>query len=264
MKQATFVHNKEQYIVYSPTEIMQIMTDLMKQKMTLTASFNHGADFYLTTVIAIDAKNQTVHLDIGRDDNFNRRLLASDRVLFSKEDGIKINWTSTHISLDILKDGPAIKIALPQELIRLQRRDLFRIATPIVNPVTCRITLIDKANPVTCRITLIDKANPDIEKMLELTLHDVSMGGIGVIALDPLDPVLAIGVSFDNCKISFPGVGDANLTLKVKNITSVHAKNGAVKHRIGLQYVEPSYGNEDLINRYFFILQRQAMDLVNR
>ncbi len=160
-------------------------------------------------------------MDVGRDDDFNRRLLASDGVLFSKEDGIKIKWTSTHISAVTLKDGQAIKIALPKDLIWLQRREFFRFATPIVNLVPCRITLIDNANP-------------DIEKTLELTLLDVSLGGIGVITPDPLEPVLAIGASFDGCKISFPDVGVTNLTLKVKNITSVHAKDGAVKHRIGL------------------------------
>lgn len=252
MEHAARTENEDQYVVHNPKEVVQILTDLAKQKTTLKVSFNHGADVYLTTVITIDTKNHTVNLDIGRDEEFNRRLLASKSVLFSKEEGIRIKWTSTHISEVTLKDGKAIKIALPKDLIRLQRREFFRFATSIVNPVSCAISYPDVAN-----------SDSEEEKTLVLTLLDVSLGGIGVVAADPLDSVFAIGTKFNNCKISFPDVGMTNLTLQVKNITLLPAKDGVIKHRIGFQYIEPSRGNEGLINRYVFILERQALALAN-
>lgn len=248
MEHAVHVADEEQYIIHNPKEVMQILNDLVKHKTMLKVSFNHGADAYLTNVIAIDAKKHIVHLDIGRDEDFNRRLLASHHVIFSKDDGVKIKWTSTRITEVMLHDGKAIEISLPKDLIRLQRREFYRFSTPIVNPVLCRIPLPDKANP-------------DNENTLELTLLDVSLGGVGVIVPDPLDQALVIGASFDNCKISFPNVGVTNLTLKVKNITEIHTKDGAIKHRVGLQYIEPSRANEGLINRYVFILERQVMAL---
>jgi flagellar brake protein len=250
MEHAAQVANEEQYIVHNPKEVVQILTDLAKQKTTLKASFNHGADIYLTTVIAIDTKNHTVHLDIGRDEEFNHRLLASHSVLFSKDDGIRIKWTSTQISEVTLRDGKAIKITLPKDLIRLQRREYFRFATPIVNPVSCTISYPDDANA-------------EEDKTLVLTLLDVSLGGVGVIVADPLDSVFTIGTKFNNCKINFPDVGMTNLTLQVKNITQLPTKDGAIKYRIGFQYIEPSRGNEGLISRYVFILERQALALAN-
>ncbi len=250
MEHAAHTADEEQFVVHNPKEVVQILNDLLKQKITLKVSFNHGADVYLTTVITIDTKSHTVNLDIGRDEEFNRRLLASKSVLFSKEEGIRIKWTSTHISEVTLKDGKAIRIALPKDLIRLQRREFFRFATSIVNPVSCAISYPDVADS-------------EEEKTLDLTLLDVSLGGIGVIAADPLDSVFAIGTKFNNCKISFPDVGMTNLTLQVKNITLLPAKDGVIKHRIGFQYIEPSRGNEGLINRYVFILERQALALAN-
>lgn len=249
MEHAMYTEDEEQYIVHNPKEVMQILTDLVKQKTTLKVSFNHGEDVYLTTVIAVDLKTHTVHLDIGRDEEFNHRLLASHRVLFSKDEGIKIKWTSTHLSEITLKDGKAIKIALPKDLIRLQRREFFRFSTPIANPVLCHIPL--------------PAADSDAEKSLELTLLDVSLGGIGAILPDPLDPVLMEGASFDHCKINFPDIGMTDLTLKVRNITDVYTKDGVKKHRIGFEYIEPSRGNEGLINRYVYILERQAIALAN-
>jgi len=231
MEHAAFVHNEEQYIVHNPKEVTQILNDLVKHKSMIKVSFNHGADVYLTSI-------------------FNRRLLASNHVVFIKEDGVKIKWTSTHVAGVDLKDGKAIKISLPKDMVRLQRRDFYRFATPV-------------ANPVICRIPVPDVLNPEEEAILELTLVDVSLGGIGALVTAPLNPALVIGQALSGCKIGFPDVGETNLSLMVKNITEIHIQDAVTKYRVGFQYVEPSRGNEGLINRYVYILERQAIALAH-
>jgi c-di-GMP-binding flagellar brake protein YcgR len=250
MEHATFDHIEEQYIVHNPKEVMQILNDLIKHKAMIKVSFNRGADVYLTNIISIDSNVGAVYLDIGVDEEFNRRLLASGHVIFLKEDGVKIKWTSTHVAEVNLKDGKAIKIAMPKDLIRLQRRDFYRFATPVVSPVMCRV-------PVP------DALSPEVESALELTLVDVSLGGIGAIVAAPLNPAVVVGQAFSGCKIGFPDVGEANLTLMVQNITEIHTKEVVTKYRVGFVYVEPSRGNEGLINRYVYILERQAIALAH-
>ena len=250
MGYGTYLPDEELYIVHNEKEIIQILTDLAKQNVMLKATFNDGNDVYLTTVISVDVRHHAVHLDIGRDDAFNVRLLASDHVVFTKDDGVRIKWQSTRITEVNLKDGRAIKIALPNEMVRLQRREYFRLATPRVNPVPCQIPIVDENDP-------------DQERLLELTLVDVSLGGVGVIAQDPLDPVLLEAASFDRCKISFPDVGVTSLTLKLKYIIPLHMKDGSVKHRIGFHYIDPSRGNQGLIQRYTFQLERLAIAIAN-
>lgn len=244
MEYAAHTHDEEQFIVQNQKQIIQILNDLAKHHEMLKVSFNN--DTCLTNVISVDANNHVVYLDIGIDEAFNNRLLASHHVAFSKDDGIRIKWTSTHVSLTTLKDGKAIKIALPQKMMRLQRREFFRLDTPIVNPVLCILPISDEANP-------------DADRALELTLVDVSLGGIGAIVANPLDELLVIGSSFNQCRISFPEVGETSLTLQVRNISPITMKDGAIKHRIGLQFISPSRGNEGLINRYTYNLERQAM-----
>lgn len=250
MEHVTHLPEEEQYLVSNLKEIVQILTDLSKKKTMLKVSFNHGADECLTNVIAVDANNHAVYLDIGLDEAFNSRLLASHHVAFAKDDGVRIKWISAHVSLATLKDGKAIKIALPQKLMRLQRREYFRLATPIVNPVPCQIPIVDQTNA-------------DENKILEFTLVDVSLGGIGAITLNPLDPAFVIGASFNQCKISFPDIGVTSLTLQVRNITPITMKDGSIKNRIGFQYIEPSRGNEGLISRYTYNLERLLMALAH-
>ncbi len=249
MEEAIYINDEEQFIVQNQKQIIQILNELAKQHEMLKVSFSH--DTCLTNVISVDAHNHVVYLDIGIDDAFNSRLLASHHVVFSKDDGVRLKWTSTQLTLTTLKDGKAIKIALPQKLMRLQRREFFRLATPIVNPVPCIIPIPNEENP-------------DADRTLEMTLVDVSLGGVGVITVNPLDDALVIGAIFDKCKINFPEVGETSLTLQVCNISPVTMKDGAVKYRIGLKFISPSRGNEGLINRYTFNLERQAMALASK
>ena len=85
-----------------------------------------------------------------------------------------------------------------------------------------------------------------------------------MITTDPLDERIVIGASFDKCKISFPDIGETSLTLRVRNITPITMKDGVIKHRVGLQFISPSRGNEALINRYTFNLERQAMAVASK
>ena len=244
MEHVTHTHDEEQYIVQNQKQIVQILNDLAKNHEMLKVTFGH--DSCLTSVISVDVTNHALYLDVGIDEAFNNRLAASHHVVFTKEDGVKVKWTSTHVALTNLKDGKAIKVALPQSIMRLQRREFFRLTTPIINPVPCVIPIVNEANP-------------DVDRVIELSLADVSLGGIGVLASDPIDELLVIGASFNQCKISFPDVGETSLTLQVRNITQITIKDGVIKHRIGLQFISPSRGNEGLINRYVYNLERQAM-----
>ena len=249
MVNAAHANDEEQFIVQNQKQIIQILNELAKHHEMLKISFSH--DTCLTNVISVDSHNHVVYLDIGIDDAFNDRLLASHHVVFSKDDGVRLKWTSEQVTLVTLKDGKAIKIALPQKLMRLQRREFFRLATPIVNPVPCIIPIPNEENP-------------DEDRILALTLVDVSLGGVGVITADPLDESFVIGASFDKCRINFPEIGETSLTLQVRNINQVTMKDGAAKYRVGLQFISPSRGNEGLINKYTYNLERQVMALASK
>ncbi|OIR17792.1 flagellar brake protein YcgR [mine drainage metagenome] len=244
MEQIAHLEDEEPFVVHNIKEVIQILTDLAKQRTMLKVSFNAGSDVYLTTVIKVDVENQAVYLDVGQDEIFNSRLLASRYVLFSKESGIRIRWASDSISMVTLADGPAIKIAIPESLVRLQRRDFFRLATPA-------------ANPVICQIPVIDETYPAFNRTLELVLADIGLGGVGLVAYDPLDSALVVGASFNECQIDLPDVGIVSLTLQVRSVIPSPVKDGMTKYRIGLLYVKPTPRVEALVHRYTFNLERE-------
>jgi flagellar brake protein len=242
----THTPEEEQFLIHNLKEIIHILTDLLKHKTMIKVLFNRGSDECLTTIIDVNEENNEVFLDIGLDESFNSRLNLSQHVMFVRDDGVKIKWFSEQVSVVSMTDGKAIKISLPAKLVRMQRRDFFRVQTPILNPVPCQIPI---SNTV----------SSDAGNILELILVDVSLGGIGVIANDPLHPAVVEGASFDGCKIIFPDMGMAHLTLQVKNVIPIPMKSGTTKYRIGMQYIEPSQGSESLIHKYTFNLERTSL-----
>ncbi len=143
IEDGTWFSDEQQFVIDNAQSIIQILTKLSKYNSMVKVLFKNDNnincvnDAYLTTIISIDQNNHAVYLDIGRDEVFNKRLIASQYVSFTKEDGIKIRWISTKLSMINLPDGKALKIALPKSMIGFRHHEFYRINTPIVNPELC-------------------------------------------------------------------------------------------------------------------------------
>ena len=234
--------NDEQCLVRNPKEIAQILSELEKNRSVIELTFNHGEDRCFTRIVAVDREQHAVYLDIGIDDVFNQKLVASHHVIFSKNEGVRVGWTSHRVSIE----NGAIRIALPNSLMRLQRREFFRLPTPITNPITCYIPYQNSQN-------LAEKTT------IELINIDVSLGGIGVAMPDPLHHALVVGAYFETCTIDFPKVGEVHPALCIRSIRQITLRNGAIRHRIGLEFVKQSLHDQQLIHRYVTHLERQAL-----
>lgn len=237
---------EEDFIVRHDLQILQILKALKDEENDLKVSFNQGEDDYLTRIIHIPADHQHLYLDITIDEDFNKRMIASPELLIHKDNGIRIKWKSQQHSIAKLTDGRALKMALPQELVRLQRRELFRLKPPMVAPIPCEI-------PVP------DTENPEVINNIQYNLADVSLGGIGLIIQNDLHPAIEVGATFEGCKIDFPNLGQALLNLEVRNIVSLNSEKPEEKHRIGLEFKNPSRSSEGLIQKYTFNLERSLL-----
>ncbi|MFT7228551.1 MAG: c-di-GMP-binding flagellar brake protein YcgR [Methylophilaceae bacterium] len=212
---------EEDFIVRHDLQVLQILKALKDEENDLKVSFNHAEDDYLTRIIHIAADHQHLYLDITIDEAFNKRMAASPELLIHKDNGIRIKWKAQKHSVAKMSDGHALKMEVPKALVRLQRRELFRLKPPMLTPIPCEI-------PVS------DSENPKMIKSIQYNLVDVSLGGIGLIIQNDLHPLIEVGATFEGCKIDFPDLGQALLNLEVRNIISLSGDKPEEKHRIGL------------------------------
>ncbi len=221
-----------------PVEIGYVLRTLSQRNEFVTIFFNNGAQSMLSTIIDVDTKAQTLLLDWGSVDSINRQLMASERALcVSAPDGVKVQFVLKNLKQSSFLGKPAFLAAFPPDLIKLQRREFFRVETPITKPIKLRL------------------AQPD-GRYEEYALHDVSLGGVG-IWLPAAHPGFELGSQFDNCLIDLGMFGQLKTTIEIRSVREIIQKNGNVQKHAGCHFVGLSSQQETLLQRYIAQLERE-------
>jgi c-di-GMP-binding flagellar brake protein YcgR len=226
------------YMIRSKMEISYILKAIQAKNEIVTAYFNQGSDFILTVILEISTDSNTIFLGIGVDDALNRRILERDKIIFvSTQDHVRIQFTASKIERSTHQGKPAFKIVLPKELLKLQRREYYRLSTPVINPVKCIIPNLKGGT-------------------IEITASDISLGGIAITHYHERLR-LSIGDVFPECKIMIPGIEPLRTGLEVRNEQEVWLKNGAKTHRAGCMFIDFPPGQQSTIQRYINKLDRE-------
>ncbi len=242
----TMQSNEEDYIVRNKKEVTQILNGLLDNKTPLKISFNQDKEEYRTPIVSIDTQNNAVYFDMSLDKAFNKRLLASESISILKDTGIKIKWQAELHTLTTLADGNALRVQLPEAMIRLQRRALFRLPIPMTIPVTCTLQV---PNVIT----------PSKNDTVKVEVLDISLGGICLHASNGVHPGIKVGAVFKNAKVFLPEIGETEITLAVRNIIPITQAKTKQKYRIGFEFVNPSRASEAVIHKYTFDLERSML-----
>lgn len=232
------------YAVSWKKEIVFILRAVMEKGELVSAYFNRGESFLLTAIVGVDADREVVYLDFGANEAMNRKILDSDRIIFvSTHEKVKIQFTAAHIEKVLFEGRDSFKIPLPESLIKLQRREFFRVTTPIINPLKCIVPL------------------PDNRK-IEVAIVDISIGGIGII-LPPADTAMEPGMTFPGCHLILPDIGNIITTMEIRNVFEVTLRNGLKTKRAGCQFIDLSANMQSMIQRYIIKVERdrRAMQL---
>jgi c-di-GMP-binding flagellar brake protein YcgR len=225
-------------------EIVYILRAVMGNTELVSAYFNHGESFILTSIIDIDPDEELVFLDLGANEEANEKILDSEKIIFvTAHDKIKVQFVSNWIEKVRLEGQDVFRIELPKSLINLQRREYYRVTTPISNPLKCVVLMEDK-------------------RKVEMTVADISIGGVGVV-LPPADAVVEPGMVFNGCNLVLPEIGNIVATMEIRNVFEVTLRNGLKTKRAGCQFINLSANMQSMIQRYIIKVERErrAMEL---
>lgn len=226
-------------ITHSRLEIVPILRDIADKHALLTIHFNEGSDFIVTSLLAVNPDYEEVVIDCGADKVANARLLAAPRLTaVTFLDHIKIQFATGGAQQTTFEGTPAFRVRLPDSLLRLQRRNYYRVKIPLARPVICRV------------------ANPALPgKLLDLKVLDLSVGGLALL-VNPAEYDREPGGRIEDCRINLPDHGHFHAELEVRN-AEVLAENA--KHRLkrlGCQFVSLPGHVGGQIQRYILQLER--------
>lgn len=233
--------NWHDYEIDSPREIAALLRGIGNSKQLVRMLIRGEADVCVTSILDVDAEGGLVILDCSINQQQNARAIAAAAINFETTlDKIRILFSSEHLSATMFEGRPALAMPVPTTMVRLQRREYYRMPTPVGNPVRVSIPL-----PL------------EMGGGLALfPLADISCGGIAI-----LDNKLAlgntIGNEYENCRVDLPDIGPVPMTLQIRNCLDMTLLNNKLNRRLGCAFIDLSRGGLAQVQRYITRLERE-------
>lgn len=238
-----------QYLLFSRSEILAVLRSLIQKNAMITVHFDQGHSFLLTSMIALVAENTGFILDIGSDDEMNRRALKAKKLIFTALiDRVKVQFSLDKIVAAQYDGRQSFLCKIPDKLLRLQRREYFRLSTPIASPLKLRAAL----------------TRPDGSALqIEFPLVDISGGGIGLTVSLNQAQLFEKGNILNDCKLMLPNEGLLIASLCVRNLFNVTTRSGAHYVRVGCEFTDLPQARLTLVQRYITRVERERKARLN-
>ncbi|HUX90561.1 MAG TPA: flagellar brake protein [Gallionellaceae bacterium] len=232
--------------ISSPKEIRLTLNAIAQKKSAVLLHFDNNQNFLKSTLLAVDETG--MWLDVSPSEDDNKLLLKSDSItLVTRHLGAKVQFVCRQIEMSVYGSQPAFYCPLPQLILRLQRRDFFRVPTSYDTPLKCIIPPLPTSETST---------KPD-----EVTIMNISEGGIALICKEN-NIKLEEGAIYPNCRIELPEIGTLLTAIQVKSLFEVTLPNGIITKHAGCEFVRLEARMSMLLQRYVGIMQSKLSKLV--
>jgi c-di-GMP-binding flagellar brake protein YcgR len=240
---ATAILSDDEYskfLLRHKNEILPVLRGLITHVSQVTMFFNEGRDMVLTSIVRIEG--DAMVLDLGPSSELNRKALEAAKLFcITQLDKVKIQFLLRGLSLTDDGGRQAFKTALPETVLRLQRREYFRLALPITRPLSILVPL---------------QQLDGTHKTMDLQVGDLSGGGLAIVNL-PLSVAIEIGMEFKGCRLDLPEVGLITTGLRVCSIMDSRSRAGATTHRAGCEFFNLPGPQATMIQRYIIKIERE-------
>lgn len=206
----------ERFAVYSRVEVLALLRQLIEHGVLTNVYYDQGGSFFLTALLAVNPEFEELVVDAAPDRAVQRRLLESKRLVFvAFVQGVKLQFEAARAEATTFDDRPALRVRLPERVIRMQRREFFRVRPLASRPVHCRVHDAEKNETTTWRVL------------------DVSGGGVALACPSGERP-FTLGMELHDCVIEFPAEGTIAAALRVRSI-ELTPREG--ESRVGCEFV---------------------------
>lgn len=234
------LENWHDFEIEARKEIVALLRSIGQKNQLIRMLIQGESDVCVTSILEVDDARDTVVLDTSIDEDQNKRIANAERLSFETTlDKVRILFAAERIEAVTHEGEPAFRISVPLTLIRLQRREFYRMNTPVTNPVRVVIPLPDELGGPT-----------------SFPLADISCGGIAI-----LDNKMilgdAIGKVFPGCRIDLPEIGAVTTSLQVRNSLDMTLLNNKTNRRLGCEFTDIQRSMLAYVQRYITKLERE-------
>lgn len=234
--------DEARYVLRDARDILAILRKLVSARALVNARLAPGGESMLSTLVEVAEDGSSVLLDGSADALQNQRMERAEALDCATQlDKVRVQFLLRGQRF-VLEDGkPGFRAPPPDALLRLQRREFYRLQTPVVEPLSCTLSL----------------PQPDgSRREARLRILDISGGGVA-IAVPPVGIPFEPGTEFEHCQLHLPDTAPITARLVVRNLFRITRRDGAEVLRAGCEFVEMARGADDAIQRYILKVERE-------
>ena len=235
----------EQYLLRGQRQIRQLLQELINTHSLISVHLIPGGLSFLSTVVTLSEDEEWIFLDSSQSETIHRRTLNAERLLcVTQLNKIRIQFRLTDATEIPVEGRIALAAPIPDEVLRLQRRDAFRLQVPLSHALKCILPAHDQYNEQESR-----------KKTLEVPVFDISAGGLSLeVPFGKITP--NVGDTINGCHLKLPD-DIIGINLEIRNFGRRILSNGKEILRLGCSFVSLPTPAANQIQRYIYQTERE-------
>jgi len=226
-------------VVRERLEVVSTLRQLARSGEAIYADLNGEARPALRTrLLAVNPDFEEMIFDCFDDASANRRAMQTEQVNFQCwVDGVELRFYAGKGEATVHSGHPALRLRLPARMLRLQRREYYRVPTAL----PCEVVL---------------EAEGKV-RVLEMRASDLSLGGLRLVT----DQAVGVepGRVFDKCHLKMGDEGNLTASLEVRSVDAGETPKGGARLRLGCRFLSLTPALEHHLSRFIAKLERRAL-----
>jgi c-di-GMP-binding flagellar brake protein YcgR len=241
-EQITDAHSH--FAQHHPLQIAVCLRKLMSGQDFVTVEFN-GRQI-VTQVLDVDSRKARFIFDAGSVEADNYALASARQLIFrSLPGGIRTEFMTLNANPVTFEGRPAFEAAFPTLLYYVQRREFFRVQTPVLEPYAA-------------------SGRYENGDSFRLELQDLSLGGVALKTADTRFGSLESGIVLRDVALQLGGFGTLQLDLEIVATRQLTTAKGDLRFVIGCKFVRVAGPAERILQRVVTQLETKRQTLAPR
>lgn len=207
--------------------VKAILRDMKAENEFGVLSLKQRDIFILTKIVGLS--DEHVFLDIDQDRLINEMAMGQECLYSRTLNKIKIQCLLGQPTLSDYQGAQAFRFPIPTSVLKLQRRECYRLYLPENRVLDCQIGEGRHA------------------------VLDLSVSGLTIATKLPL---WEEGAILENCSLLLPGAGKINFTLSVRH-KRVIQQHEIDLYRYGCRFEDPKSHMETVIQRFIMLTEQE-------
>lgn len=229
------------YQVSSRREIIALLSAMMKENLELSIRLKDTEEAIATSILRME--EDVMFVKPAQDPGVNKAIVESSDVVFAANPrNALIKFSARQVQhTQVDEQFLALRVDIPEQLVRIQRREFFRIAIPPTSSFRCKISFTAPGGQF---------------NLVWVAINNISAGGVGISDRSGALP-LAINAVYDDCQLELGVASTVPVRLKVRSVHKEEQANAVTVHHFGCEFVETPRATLAAIQRFILQLERE-------